>query len=42
MLSDVLLATLRAYWAAVRPPLPYLFPGRDGGVVKTNSLFEHR
>lgn len=30
MLSDSLLSALRAYWAAVRPPLPYLFPGRDG------------
>jgi integrase len=30
MSSDVLLATLRSYWAAVQPPLPYLFPGRDG------------
>lgn len=30
MLSEVLLSTLRSYWSAVRPPLPYLFPGRDG------------
>ena len=30
MLSAVLLSTLRAYWAAVRPPQPYLFPGQDG------------
>jgi integrase/recombinase XerD len=30
MLGDSLLSTLRAYWAAVRPPLPYLFPSRDG------------
>lgn len=30
MLSPVLLQTLRTYWAARRPPLPYLFPGRGG------------
>ncbi len=30
MLSPTLLAELRAYWSAVRPPRPYLFPGKDG------------
>ena len=29
MLSDTLLASLRGYWAANRPPKPYLFPGPD-------------
>ncbi|MFM2153960.1 MAG: hypothetical protein RL199_2395 [Pseudomonadota bacterium] len=29
MLSPVLLATLRQYWTAVKPPRPYLFPGRS-------------
>ncbi len=29
MLSKTLLTTLRAYWAAHRPPRPYLFPGPD-------------
>ena len=30
MLSPRLLHTLRAYWKARRPRLPYLFPGRTG------------
>ena len=30
MLSEVLLSKLRSDWSAVRPALPYLFPGRDG------------
>lgn len=29
MLSDTLLGALRGYWAANRPPKPYLFPGPD-------------
>lgn len=29
MLPDTLLVTLRRYWAASRPPLPYLFPAED-------------
>ena len=29
-LSDRLLVLLRSYWAANRPPRPYLFPGPDG------------
>lgn len=29
MLGETLLAVLRAYWAANRPPKPYLFPGPD-------------
>lgn len=29
MLSDTLLRALRGYWAANRPPRPYLFPGPD-------------
>ena len=31
MLSDRLLARLRAYWRQVRPPGPWLFPGRPRG-----------
>ena len=30
MLSKRLLAVLREYWKAARPPGPYLFPGTDG------------
>jgi site-specific recombinase XerD len=30
MLSPKLLEILRAYWRAVRPPGPWLFPGQDG------------
>lgn len=29
MLADRLLVGLRSYWAAARPPRPYLFPGDD-------------
>jgi site-specific recombinase XerD len=29
MLGERLLAALRTYWAAMRPPRPYLFPGAD-------------
>ena len=29
MLAASLLSSLRAYWAAARPPQPYLFPGAD-------------
>ena len=29
MLSEALLRALRTYWAASRPPKPYLFPGPD-------------
>lgn len=29
MLAASLLASLRTYWAATRPPQPYLFPGAD-------------
>lgn len=29
MLSERLLVVLRSYWAACRPPRPYLFPGDD-------------
>lgn len=32
-LSDRLLATLRAYWRAVRPPAPFLFQNASGGPV---------
>lgn len=35
MLGKVLLLALRTYWAATRPPLPYLFPGDDPRIPVT-------
>lgn len=39
LLSKRLLIELRAYWAASRPPLPWLFPGNDpDGHLGTDSV----
>jgi integrase/recombinase XerD len=38
MLSPKLLAALRAYWKAVRPEGPELFPGSRGGVVSRQAV----
>jgi site-specific recombinase XerD len=39
MLGDKLLATLRSYWRAVRPPLPYLFVSpRTGKPVRPGAV----
>lgn len=41
MLSPALLTELRAYWSATRPPLPYLFPGKDGCSPLHVSSIQH-
>ncbi len=38
MLPDRLLECLRAYWRAMRPVAPHLFPGRQGGSMSPDSV----
>jgi integrase/recombinase XerD len=38
MLSPRLLAVLRAYWAATRPPAPWVFASRNGTPISENTV----